>query len=111
MRTKNSPKSQPDDRPDQQVLRLADERRDAAERRADGRMHDEAAQERTEAVEVGTRRLRHRAVVRLIVVAVVRALAGRDAVVDAVERRRDRDHDGDHGQRVEKGGQERGGRG
>ena len=87
-RTKNSTNSQSGLRRDQEILRLADLRRDAAERGADGGMHHEPAQERAERVEVRTMEFVHVHVIATIVLGLVRACRKRSGGTPDRTRRR-----------------------
>ena len=69
---------------DQQVLRLAHLRHDAAERRADCRVHHQSAQERAKCIEIGAVQLVHLLVVTDVVFGVV-VLAGSEAMEHLVE--------------------------
>ena len=86
---------------DEQVLRLADQRRHAAERRAHGAVHHEAAKERAELVKVLAVQLDDLVVGRRVV-HVIEVLAGGHLVVDPVEAHRDGDDDRRYRKGVEK---------
>ncbi len=85
---------------DEQVLGLAHERRESAERRADRCMHHHVPQECAEAVEVALHGVVHEFVVGMVVLVIHAAVRG-EAVIDGVQPSCDGDHHGDDGERIE----------
>ena len=95
-------------RGDQQILRFAHQRAHAAQRRADGAVHQQRTQKSAELFQIVAVPLVHRVIVAVIVLFVMRALAGSDLVVHGVETHADADQHGGYRQRVEEGGQKGG---
>lgn len=92
---------------DQQVLRLSHQGADAAQRGADRRVHEQAAEEGAEFLEMGPVQLGDLAVGGGIVV-LAGALPRSDPVIHGEECHRHADHHGGHGEGVEEGREEGG---
>ncbi len=91
---------------DQQVLRLAHLRHDAAERSTDCGVHHQPAQERAKCIEIGAVQLLHFLVAADVVLDVV-LLAGSEAMEHLVEAGAHRDQHRDDRERIEKGRERR----
>ena len=87
----------------QQILRLADQRRDAAKCRSDCAVHQQIAKHTAECCQVLAGFVADAGVVRVIVVR-IEAFAGRYLVIDGIKTGGHGDDHGHHGQRVQKGG-------
>ena len=92
---------------DQQILRLANERRNAAQRRAHGAVHHQVAQERPELLEIVPVEFDDLSVGGRVVVVMVEVLPRSDLVIHTVETDGHGNDHGRHGQCIEKRGQHR----